>query len=87
VLAALFGDFAGTQDVMTRAMADVLNHGADPLERFTAATTEAQRLLDDYNTESIASGPCSPSSLRVEYFRDAEAYSGADLENVVQLDR
>jgi sn-glycerol 3-phosphate transport system substrate-binding protein len=87
VLAALFGDFAGAQDVMTRAMADVLDHGADPLARFAEATVEAQRLLDDYNTESLTTGARSPSSLRVEYFRDAEAYSGADLENVVQLDR
>jgi sn-glycerol 3-phosphate transport system substrate-binding protein len=82
---ALFGDFAGNQDVMTRAMGDVLLEGADPAERFTEATAEAQRLLDDYNLDAAGTGPRRPESLRVEYFRDVEAYSGADLENVVQL--
>ncbi|MDX6741627.1 extracellular solute-binding protein [Actinocorallia sp. A-T 12471] len=81
---ALFGDFAGNQDVMTRAMADVLA-GADPEERFTAATIEAQLLLDAYHADAADGGPSAPTSLRIEYFRDAEAYSGADLENVVQL--
>jgi sn-glycerol 3-phosphate transport system substrate-binding protein len=82
---ALFGDFAGNQDVMTRAMNDVLLDGADPASRFTEATAEAQQLLDDYYLDADGSGPRNPSSLRVEYFRDVEAYSGADLENVVQL--
>jgi len=82
---ALFGDFAGNQDVMTRAMSDVLLDGADPASRFHAATAEAQQLLDDYYVDCVSTGPRSPSSLRVEYFKDVEAYSGADLENVVQL--
>lgn len=76
---ALFGDFAGNQDVMTRAMGDVLLEGVDPDARFRAATVEAQRLLDDYYLGN-------PAGLRVEYFKGTEAYSGADLENVVQLD-
>lgn len=46
---ALLGDFAGIQDVMVRAMHDVLAHGADPVSRFKHATAEAQALLDDYN--------------------------------------
>jgi sn-glycerol 3-phosphate transport system substrate-binding protein len=84
---ALFGDFTGAQDVMTNAMGDVLAHGADPLERFTRATAEAQQLLDDYYLDCVGTGPRHPQSLRVEYFRDAEVYSGADLENVAQLRR
>ncbi len=83
----LFGDFAGNQDVMTNAMGDVLN-GADPDERFAAATVEAQQLLDEYYADcATGAGPSTPQSLRVEYFRDAEPYSGMDLENVVQLKR
>lgn len=85
---ALFGDFAGNQDVMTNAMGDVLTQGADPLARFAEATVEAQQLLDAYEADAAApTGPSRPESLRVEYFRDAEWYSGADLENVVQLQR
>lgn len=84
---ALFGDFAGNQDVMTRAMGDVLLHGADPVSRFTEATDEAQRLLDAYETDRHGTGPRAPASLRVEFFTGAEPYSGADLENVVELDR
>lgn len=82
----LFGDFAGNQDVMTRAVQDVLVRGADAATRFTEATAEAQRLLDAYEADNRDGGPSSPTSLRVEFFTDAEPYSGADLENVVQLD-
>ncbi len=83
---ALFGDFAGNQDVMTRAMGDVLTSGADPAQRFAEATIEAQALLDDYDAGCAGTGPRSRSSLRVEFFKDVEAYSGADLENVVKLE-
>ena len=82
---ALFGDFAGNQDIMTHAMADVLLEGADPAERFIRATADAQELLDAYYADCAGTGPRSPSSLRVEYYTDVEPYSGADLENVVQL--
>ncbi|MGN9846977.1 extracellular solute-binding protein [Nonomuraea sp. H19] len=90
---ALFGDFAGNQDVMTRAMGEVLARGADPLTRFTAATAEAQKLLDEYNAFAIATGFRDPGgnpnhSLAVESFSTASAgrdYSAADLEKVVQL--
>jgi sn-glycerol 3-phosphate transport system substrate-binding protein len=81
---ALFGDFAGAQDVMTLAMADVLLDGADPVERFAQATADAQRLLDDYETDRVEAGVRSPNSLRVEYFTGAEAYTGAQLENAVK---
>ena len=79
-----FGDFVGAQDVMTRAMHDVLVAGADPDERFEQATAEAQQLLDDYHADCAGTGPKSFNSLRVEYFRDADEYSGADLENVLE---
>ncbi|MGR6975137.1 extracellular solute-binding protein [Streptomyces cynarae] len=81
---ALFGDFAGAQDVMTRAMDDVLQRGAEPAERFAEATAEAQELLDAYEKDRTGNGVRSPQSLRVEYFRDAEAYTGAQLENAVK---
>jgi sn-glycerol 3-phosphate transport system substrate-binding protein len=82
---ALFGDFAGVQDVMCQAMGDVLARGADPEERFRQATGQAQKLLDDYRADAAVAGPRNPQSVRVEYFTDAEAYSGADLENVARL--
>ncbi|GAA3125631.1 extracellular solute-binding protein [Streptomyces goshikiensis] len=81
---AQFGDFAGAQDVMTRAMADVLLRGDDPAERFAEATAEAQELLDAYEADRVENGVRSPQSLRVEYFRDAEVYTGAQLENAVK---
>jgi sn-glycerol 3-phosphate transport system substrate-binding protein len=81
---ALFGDFAGAQDVMTRAMDDVLQRGAEPAERFAEATAEAQELLDAYERDRVDNGVRNPQSLRVEYFRDAEAYTGAQLENAVK---
>jgi sn-glycerol 3-phosphate transport system substrate-binding protein len=84
---ARFGDFAGVQDVMTRAMADVLTYGVDPDPRFARATAEAQRLVDDYHADCAGGGPRRPTSLRVEHFTGAAAYSGADLENVTRLHR
>ena len=83
-----FGDFAGVQDILTRATADVLLGGADPVERLTEATAEAQPLLDAYNAEATsATGPRSETSLRFEFFRDTKPYSGADMEKVVKLER
>jgi sn-glycerol 3-phosphate transport system substrate-binding protein len=87
---ALIGDFAGNQDVMTKAMGDVLEGNLDAaqaVQRYAAATVEAQELLDRYHADAAHTGPQHPDSLRVEYFRDAEPYSGADMENVVQLSR
>jgi sn-glycerol 3-phosphate transport system substrate-binding protein len=83
---AMMGDFAGNQDVMTNAMGDVLAKGADPDERFAEATVEAQSVLDAYYRNIEGTGPVTEETLRVEYFRDAEWYSGMDLENVQQLD-
>lgn len=82
---ALSGDFAGVQDVMTRAMGDVLIDGAVPEERFVEATAEAQAMLDRYHEDCAGTGPRSATSLRVEYFAQAEAYSGVDLEDVAKL--
>ncbi|MEE1736285.1 extracellular solute-binding protein [Streptomyces sp. BE147] len=81
---ALFGDFAGAQDVMTRAMGDVLLDGVDPVERFAQATEEAQQLLDTYEQDRDENGVRSPQSLRVEYFTGMEVYTGAQLENAVR---
>jgi sn-glycerol 3-phosphate transport system substrate-binding protein len=82
---AMMGDFAGNQDVMTNAMGDVLN-GADADERFAAATVEAQQVLEAYERNIQGTGPVTEEALRVEYFRDAEWYSGLVMENVQQLD-
>lgn len=49
---ALVGDFAAIQDVLVRAMRDVLLDGAAPDKRFAQAADEAQSLLDDYNAYS-----------------------------------
>lgn len=84
---ALFGDYAGVQDVMTLAMDDVLVRDADPAERFARANADAQRLLDAYHADRVDKGPRRPHSLRMEYFTGAEEYSGATLEKVVRLER
>lgn len=83
----LLGDFAGIQDILTHAMEDVLLRDADLVTRFRDATSSAQKLLDAYNAESTTTGPRSPSSLRVEFFADTDPYRGADMENVVRLER
>jgi sn-glycerol 3-phosphate transport system substrate-binding protein len=81
---AIFGDFAGAQDVMTRAMDDVLRRGDLPKERFAEATAEAQELLEAYEKDRVDNGVRHAQSLRVEYFRDAEDYTGAQLEDAVK---
>ena len=70
---------------MTNAMGDVLN-GADAEERFAAATVEATGLLETYERNIEGTGPVTAETLRVEYFRDAEWYSGMVMEKVQQLD-
>jgi sn-glycerol 3-phosphate transport system substrate-binding protein len=62
---ALLGDFAGIQHVMDEAMIDVLVSGADPVTRFTRATTEAQALLDDYTADYLNSATVDPRYLKV----------------------
>lgn len=91
---AVFGDFAGAQDVMTRAVQDVLDTDVDPAERFAEATTEAQGLLDAYNAWATGPAPRDPdaaphSSLKVEHYRGAVAgkdYGGKDLERLSKKD-
>ncbi|MGW5051318.1 extracellular solute-binding protein [Actinokineospora sp. NPDC004072] len=87
---AFFGDFVGAQDIMTHAVGDVLARGADPLARFTKATADAQRLLDDYNAYVLSGEPRTPdripnSSHRVEYYTDVEPYSAKDVEKIVGI--
>lgn len=79
----MFGDFAGAQDVMTRAMDDVLRTEAVPAERFAEATVEAQALLDAYERDRVANGVRAPESLRVEYFRGVGMYTGAQVAQAV----
>lgn len=81
-----FGDFSGVQDVMTLAMDDVLVRDADPRARFVKATADAQRLLDEYHADCVGTGPKSFNSLRVEFFTNAEEYTGAQLHNALQQD-
>ncbi|MGX7827297.1 extracellular solute-binding protein [Actinokineospora sp. 24-640] len=47
----LLGDYAGIHDVLTAAMADVLENGADPAERFAVANVDAEARLYAYNTD------------------------------------
>jgi len=49
---ALVGDLASIQEVLVRAMRDVLADGAAPEKRFEQAADEAESLLDDYNAYS-----------------------------------
>ncbi|NJP65937.1 extracellular solute-binding protein [Streptomyces spiramenti] len=79
----MFGDFAGAQDVMTRAMDDVLRTEAGPAERFAEATAEAQALLDAYERDRVANGVRAAESLRVEYFRGVGMYTGAQVADAV----
>lgn len=81
---AVFGEFARVQDIMTHAVGDVLVGRAELADRMSKATEDAQVLLDAYNADP---GHPDPDALRVEFFTDAEVYSGADLENVVALKR
>jgi len=62
---ALLGDFAGIQHVMDEAMIDVLVSGADPVARFTRATTDAQALLDDYTVNYLDSDTLDPRYVKV----------------------
>ncbi|MGH3864305.1 ABC transporter substrate-binding protein [Actinokineospora sp.] len=86
---AVFGDFAGVQDVMVHAMGDVLARGADPFDRFTQATGEAQKLLDAYNHWALRTprraADIPGSSHRVEFWNDVAPYTAQDMENVVPL--
>lgn len=50
--AAVFGGFMPIQMLTAEAMHDVLTEGVDPRARFTRATAQAQRLLDEYNRKA-----------------------------------
>lgn len=52
---ALLPRFFGIHTAMTHAMHDVLTEGADPEQRFSRATADAQRLLDEYRLRNLAS--------------------------------
>jgi sn-glycerol 3-phosphate transport system substrate-binding protein len=54
---ALLGDFVGLHDVVTQAMDDVLGRGADPDQRFTEASSQAQQQLEDYNADCLGERP------------------------------
>lgn len=53
---AVVGDLDGIQRCMVSAMHDVLVSGADPEERFSAATVAAQSRLDGYNATVLSGG-------------------------------
>ncbi|MFD0692242.1 extracellular solute-binding protein [Actinomadura fibrosa] len=84
---AMFGNFARIQDIMTRAMHDVLVDDVDVTGRFARATAEARLRLREYNSKAPAIAPGGVESLCVEFFTDAGSYSGADLEKVAELRR
>lgn len=62
---ALLGDFPGIQHVMDEAMIDVLVADADPVARFTTATTDAQALLDGYTANYLHSATPDPRHVKV----------------------
>lgn len=66
-LGPVLGEFACVQDIPVDAMHDVLVSGADPVARFTAATADAQRLLDDYNSHCHGDLRRTPSRLGVSW--------------------
>ncbi|WP_436491829.1 extracellular solute-binding protein [Actinokineospora sp. HUAS TT18] len=86
---AIFGDFAGVQDAMVSAMGDVLARGQDPFDRFTKATSDAQKMLDAYNHWALnparKAADIPGSSHRVEFWNDVAPYTAQDMENVVPL--
>lgn len=53
---ALVGGFSGIQQSLMRAIDDIMEKGADPLERLTRADSFAQELLTDYNDHCLAPG-------------------------------
>jgi sn-glycerol 3-phosphate transport system substrate-binding protein len=65
-LGPLIGDYAGVHRQLTGAMHDVLVDGADPLDRFTTAQHDAQRLLDDYRETVAGGGPRGPRHFSVD---------------------
>ncbi|WP_214410515.1 extracellular solute-binding protein [Sphaerisporangium fuscum] len=54
---AMLGHFAQIQHAMMYALEDIMALGADPAERWARAAAEADRLLDDYGTHCLATGP------------------------------
>jgi sn-glycerol 3-phosphate transport system substrate-binding protein len=48
-LGPVIGGLTRIDDVLAAAMHDVLVHGADPAQRFAAATATAQQIVDDHN--------------------------------------
>ncbi|MDX3190773.1 extracellular solute-binding protein [Streptomyces sp. MN03-5084-2B] len=52
----LVGGFAGIQQALMRAVDDILEKNADPLERLTRAESIAQELLTDYNDHCVGPG-------------------------------
>jgi sn-glycerol 3-phosphate transport system substrate-binding protein len=52
----LLGGFAGIQQSLMRAVDDILEKNANPLERLTRADSIAQELLTDYNDHCVTPG-------------------------------
>ncbi|MFD7460904.1 MULTISPECIES: extracellular solute-binding protein [unclassified Streptomyces] len=57
---AVLGDFAGIQDVLTRAMHDVLVSDVDVRDRLARANAQAQRVLEDYDAGCRGLRPKGP---------------------------
>lgn len=63
---ALVGAYAHIQRTWMEAIEDVLVNDADPLTRFTAATAQAQDLLDKYNEHTRNPDQTSPYCMHVD---------------------
>ncbi|SFW72600.1 extracellular solute-binding protein [Amycolatopsis australiensis] len=60
----VLGNFNGIYTAIHEAIADVVLRGADPAERFRAATEQAQAALDRHNAAALADPPVTPAELR-----------------------
>lgn len=60
----VLGNLNGINIAITQAMEDVLLRGAEPADRFRAATEEAQAVLDRHNSAALAYPPVTPDELR-----------------------
>jgi sn-glycerol 3-phosphate transport system substrate-binding protein len=63
---AVLGPYARIQRAAMEAIEDVLVRDAEPTARFTEATGQAQRLLDDYNSRCRGAGVHSSDCLLVD---------------------
>ena len=60
----VLGNFNGIYTAIHEAIVDVVLNGAEPADRFRAATEQAQAALDRHNAAALAYPPVTPDELR-----------------------